>query len=74
VEANVREYLAAGMRLVWVSDPENRAVYVRLRDGTLRWLRETDELSGEDIIPGFRCPVWSIFPRKTQPEGPQPTH
>jgi hypothetical protein len=31
-------------------------------DGSVSRLRESDELSGEDVIPGFRCPVRDIFP------------
>jgi hypothetical protein len=32
-------------------------------DGSIHRLHEADELSGEDIIPGFRCPVREILPR-----------
>ena len=73
VEAKIREYLAAGVALVWVISSEIRIAYVHRRDGTISKLGETDELSGEDIIPGFRCLVSSIFPTKTQPEEPQAT-
>ncbi|HWG44930.1 MAG TPA: hypothetical protein VN688_19330 [Gemmataceae bacterium] len=26
-------------------------------------MRENDELDGEDVVPGFRCPVRDLFPR-----------
>jgi Uma2 family endonuclease len=71
LEAKVEEYLAAGVSLVWVIDPEVRTAYVHRRDGTVSRLREGDELSGEDIIPGFRCPLASIFPKRPQAQGPQ---
>ncbi len=61
------------MLLVWVIDPDVRTVHVYRHDGTVSLLREGDELSGEDIIPGFRCPVASIFPTKPQPQQPEPT-
>jgi hypothetical protein len=31
-------------------------------DGSGYRLRAGDELSGEDVVPGFRCPVASLFP------------
>jgi Uma2 family endonuclease len=66
VEAKIIEYLDAGVLLIWVIDPESRTVRIHRRDGSVVWLRETDELSGEDVVPGFRCPVSAIFPRKRQ--------
>jgi hypothetical protein len=30
-------------------------------------LREGEELSGEDIVPGFHCPLREIFPPKSPP-------
>jgi Uma2 family endonuclease len=71
LEAKVEEYLAAGVSLVWVIDPEVCTAYVHRRDGTVSRLRETDELSGEDIIPGFRCPLMSLFPKRPQQQEPQ---
>jgi len=71
VQAKVHEYLALGVRLVWVIDPESRTMYVYRRNGSVSWLREGDEISGEDILPGFRCELASIFPPKPQPQEPQ---
>jgi Uma2 family endonuclease len=70
VLAKVEEYLQAGVLLVWVIDPEARSVHVYRRDGTVSLIRETDDLSGEDVVPGFRCPLASIFPRKPQAQAP----
>ncbi|MFO0889838.1 MAG: Uma2 family endonuclease [Isosphaeraceae bacterium] len=56
------DYRRAHVRLVWVIDPEARIVDVHALDGTLARLREGDELSGGDVIPGFRCPVAAVFP------------
>jgi hypothetical protein len=36
-------------------------VYRKDRD-TVSFLHEADELSGEDVLPGFRCPVRDVFP------------
>jgi Uma2 family endonuclease len=72
LQGKVEEYLAAGVASVWVIDPVSRTAFVHRRDGTVSRLREADELSGEDIIPGFRCPLSSIFPKVTPPQEPQP--
>ena len=61
VEEKIDEYLAAGVKLVWVVDPPHRGVRVHRADGSVADLRETDELSGEDVIPGFRCRVSDLF-------------
>jgi Uma2 family endonuclease len=61
-EEKVDELLRAGVTLVWVIHPVTRTVYVIRSDGTVSRLRAEDELSGEDVIPGFRCRVADIFP------------
>jgi Uma2 family endonuclease len=65
VESKVVEYLDANVALVWVIDPEARTVRIYRRDGSISWLREQGELSGEDVLPGFQCRVATIFPEKT---------
>jgi Uma2 family endonuclease len=70
VEAKVVEYLDAGVPLVWVIHPEARTLRVHRRDGSVSWLREKNEISGEDVIPEFRCPLSAIFPQK-KAEAPQ---
>ena len=56
-----RMWLSFGVRLVWVVHPDTRSVDVH-RDG--RNVMPTSEhgvLDGEDVLPGFSCPVGSIF-------------
>ena len=57
----VQEYLRAGVRLVWVIDPENRTLVVYRANRTLAEFKPEDELTGEDVIPGFRCLVRDFF-------------
>jgi Uma2 family endonuclease len=57
----VQEYLRAGVRLVWVIDPENRTLLVYRADRTLAEFQPEDELTGEEVIPGFRCLVQDFF-------------
>jgi Uma2 family endonuclease len=61
VEEKVAQWLSAGTAAVWVINPRRRTVtvYRSLTDITV--LTETDELTGGDVVPGFRCPVAKIF-------------
>jgi Uma2 family endonuclease len=62
VDTKVQEYLDAGVKLVWVVSPPTRTVRVYRGDGSSTGLREADELSGETVLPGFRCRVGELFP------------
>jgi Uma2 family endonuclease len=57
----VGEYLAAGVRLVWVIDPRaSRAVrYRSLSD--VREIGPDGTLDGEDLLPGFHCPLAELL-------------
>lgn len=62
VDDKVDEYLAAGVRLVWVVNPRNRTVRVRRADGGDTTVGNGAEIDGGDVLRGFRCPVSSFFP------------
>ncbi len=62
LEAKVEEYLRAGVRLIWVIHPEVRVIEIFRADGSSSRIRSGGELSGEDVVPGFRCPVDALFP------------
>jgi Uma2 family endonuclease len=55
------EYFAAGVRLVWVADPDERSVRAYRSSTDVRELRGTDSLSGEDVLPGFEAEVAALF-------------
>jgi Uma2 family endonuclease len=61
IAAKVRDYLAAGTRLVWVLDPDAVSVRVHRADGTVALRRAGDELDGEDVLPGFRVSIAELF-------------
>jgi Uma2 family endonuclease len=61
LDQKILDYLAAGVRLVWVINPEMHTVRIHRVDGSVSQLRETDELDGEDVLPGFRLPVRDLF-------------
>jgi Uma2 family endonuclease len=59
--AKVADWLTAGSRLVWVVDPGRRESRVYRQDGSETLLTESESLRGEDVVPGFDCPLASIF-------------
>jgi Uma2 family endonuclease len=61
VDEKVEELLSAGVRLVWEVNPEKRVVFVHRKDGSTNKLHENDEITGEDVIPGFHCQVKEFF-------------
>ena len=61
VQTKVADYLAAGTRLVWVVHPTTRTVFVYRSAHNVQALGEQDELNGEDVLTGFRCPVRRVF-------------
>jgi Uma2 family endonuclease len=61
VSAKVQLYQHAGAKLVWVIDPFDRGVTVYRLDHPRRLLLLDDELNGEDVIPGFKLPVRTLF-------------
>jgi len=68
VEEKIQQFLKAGVPLIWVVIPPTRSVRVIRRDGSTALLSENQELSREDIVPGFSCRVGDLFlPDLSQP-------
>jgi Uma2 family endonuclease len=61
VNQKVTEFLAAGVRLLWVVYPGSKTVHVFRRGGGAAWLTAADELTGEDVVAGFACRVAEVF-------------
>jgi Uma2 family endonuclease len=59
--AKVGDWLEAGVRLVWVIDPERRLARIYRQDGTESLLGAAEALNGEDVLPGFACPLPQIL-------------
>jgi len=57
----IADWLEAGTSLVWVIDPERRIARIYRADGTETTIGEAGQLNGEDIVPGFNCPLASIL-------------
>ena len=61
IEAKVEDYLKAGVRLVWVINPDTRTATIYRADGSVSRLHEPDELDGEDVLPGFRLRLGDVL-------------
>ena len=57
----VFDYLEAGTRLVWVLDPVAKAVTVYRSESDIEILTHEATLTGENVVPGFACPVRQLF-------------
>lgn len=57
----VREYLDAGVQIVWVVQPSRRMVTVYHPDRTARLYYDDASLDGGSVLPGFTLPVADIF-------------
>lgn len=61
VLAKVADWLSAGTQLVWVVDADRRLARVYRADGTESLLTAQEALLGEDVLPGFSCPLEAIL-------------
>ena len=67
VHAKVGDYFAAGTRLVWVVDTAARVVRVHRSMQDVQAVGDAGELTGGDVLPGFRCPVRRLLPWNDPP-------
>ncbi|MGI8927257.1 MAG: Uma2 family endonuclease [Tepidiformaceae bacterium] len=73
VNRKIREYLGAGVRVVWVLFPDTRTAEAYRADGTVTYIQEDGALEGEDVLPGFSCPLDKIMPPADAAPAPEAT-
>jgi Uma2 family endonuclease len=61
IETRVMDYVRVQVPLIWVLYPETRCARVLRQDGTATQLGEDAELRGEQLLPGFACPLAELF-------------
>ena len=61
IQQRVGDWFAAGVRAVWLLDPGLAAVHVYRSATDVRILLKGEVLSGEEVLPGFTCPVAELF-------------
>ncbi len=62
LQKRVKQYHAAGVPLVWLVQPEDRAVMVHRKGQPVELLEGDAELTAEAELPGFTCRVSDLFP------------
>jgi len=61
MERKLRDYFAAGVRLVWYVDPRTRTARSYVGPEQCTVLNEADSLSGGDVLPGFQLSLRELF-------------
>lgn len=61
LQDKMREYLANGLRLGWLIDPKNRRVEIYRSNRDVEIVEQPDQLSEEDVLPGFTLSLRRIW-------------
>ena len=59
--ARIGDFIKAGTRLAWVIDPRRAEAHVHRADGSVAVIAADGWLDGEDVLPGFRCPLADVL-------------
>jgi Uma2 family endonuclease len=57
----LKDYFFAGTRLVWFIDPDSRTAQSFTAPDQFITLTEADDLTGGDVLPGFRLNLGELF-------------
>ncbi len=61
IEEKIKDYLSAGVQIVWIVYPQNRIAAVYRQNNIVSILREDDEFDGEGVLPNFRFALAELF-------------
>ena len=61
IERKVGDYLRAGVRVVWVADPETRTLTEHRQDAQPRTYSADESVSLPELIPGFSLALKDVF-------------
>lgn len=64
VNSKAEDYLAAGVRLIWVVDPASRSITAHRAGSEAVVIGWEDQIEGHDVLPGFKRTVAELFPAK----------
>lgn len=67
LQQRIRDYLDAGVPLLWVIYPAARYATVYRTDGSARLIREHESVDGEGVLPGFTLPLSALLEVLEQP-------
>ena len=63
MSSKVKEYLAAGVKMVWVVNPPDQMIEVHLPDQLPKYLTVADEVNSGEVLPGFKLKIADLFGR-----------
>ncbi len=61
IKRKIREYFAAGVRMVWVVYPDETLIEAYNSPTTIRILDRSGTIEGGDILPGFQLALTELF-------------
>ncbi len=61
MQRKLGEFFSAGVRLVWLVDPNKRSVTVNTSPEDSSVLQDTDTLNAGDVLPGFSMRLSTLF-------------
>ena len=61
LKAKRQEYIANGVTLGWLIDPQNRKVHIYRADGDIEILDDPKKVAGESFLTGFELDLETIF-------------
>jgi Uma2 family endonuclease len=61
VDRKIEDYIASGVRLIWIVNPKSRTVTVHQPNSDPWTLNEKDTLDGLDVVTGFHYSVAKLF-------------
>jgi Uma2 family endonuclease len=61
--AKVQEYFTGGVQRVWLILPNLKLAYLYSSDTQVRIITEGEDLADDSLLPGFRVPLATLFPK-----------
>ncbi|MDQ3799172.1 MAG: Uma2 family endonuclease [Acidobacteriota bacterium] len=61
LQDKMKEYIANGVRLGWLIDPESKTVHIYRAGGAVEILENPEKVSGEEVLKGFELNVREIW-------------
>ncbi len=61
MDMKAMQYLTNGTRLVWVIVPRSRRALIHHVNRKLQVIEGDEPLDGEDVLPGFMCPLSDVL-------------
>jgi Uma2 family endonuclease len=61
MQKRIEQFLAKGVGMVWLVDPDSETITVYLPGQLSKTLDGNDEVTGESVLPDFRCKVAKFF-------------